>query len=215
MRTGSSAPEAERERIMEQSQQLPLDDVPVDDTRAGRARPRRVAQERAQAARPHMGGDAEATGQALLHERLHERVRHHHVDGIEEAGSRGRDAVGERVCQRLDGVRVTSWIIAPPSQPTVTSVPSKKRRDGPERNSGKIEAWSLLRSSSSRTTADLREALVESLRDEGFTVDCACDGADALVYLRKGGTPGLILLDLMMPRMSGSSSAWSRRPIPC
>ncbi len=52
--------------------------------------------------------------------------------------------------------------------------------------------------------ADLREALVESLRDEGFKVDCACDGADALVYLRKGGTPGLILLDLMMPRMSGS-----------
>jgi two-component system phosphate regulon response regulator PhoB len=52
--------------------------------------------------------------------------------------------------------------------------------------------------------ADLREALVESLRDEGYRVDCACDGADALVYLRKGGQPGLILLDLMMPRMSGA-----------
>jgi CheY-like chemotaxis protein len=52
--------------------------------------------------------------------------------------------------------------------------------------------------------ADLREALVESLREEGYVVDCAGDGVQALAYLRDGGRPGLILLDLMMPRMGGA-----------
>jgi two-component system, chemotaxis family, chemotaxis protein CheY len=51
---------------------------------------------------------------------------------------------------------------------------------------------------------DVREALAEALRDEGYAVDCAGDGEQALHYLRRGGRPGLILLDLMMPRMSGS-----------
>jgi CheY-like chemotaxis protein len=51
---------------------------------------------------------------------------------------------------------------------------------------------------------DVREALVETLREEGYRVDCAGDGEQALEYLRDGGRPALILLDLMMPRMSGS-----------
>jgi CheY-like chemotaxis protein len=51
---------------------------------------------------------------------------------------------------------------------------------------------------------DVREALAETLRDEGYGVECAADGEQALDYLRGGGRPGLILLDLMMPRMSGS-----------
>jgi CheY-like chemotaxis protein len=51
---------------------------------------------------------------------------------------------------------------------------------------------------------DVREALVETLREEGYRVDCAGDGLQALEYLRAGGRPSLILLDLMMPRMSGS-----------
>jgi CheY-like chemotaxis protein len=51
---------------------------------------------------------------------------------------------------------------------------------------------------------DVREALAETLRDEGYIVDCAGDGEQALHYLRRGSRPGLILLDLMMPRMSGS-----------
>lgn len=51
---------------------------------------------------------------------------------------------------------------------------------------------------------DVREALAETLRDEGYEVECAADGEQALGYLRAGGRPGLILLDLMMPRMSGS-----------
>ena len=51
---------------------------------------------------------------------------------------------------------------------------------------------------------DVREALAEALRDEGYTVECAVDGEQALEYLRTGQRPGLILLDLMMPRMTGS-----------
>jgi CheY-like chemotaxis protein len=51
---------------------------------------------------------------------------------------------------------------------------------------------------------DVRDALAETLRDEGYAVECATDGVEALSYLRGGGRPGLILLDLMMPRMSGS-----------
>ena len=98
---------------MEQGQQLPLDDVAVDDARAGHARPRRVAQECAQSAGPHVGGDPQAAGQALLDERLHQRVRHHHLDGLEEAGSQAGHPLRERVRQRLDGVRGTRWIISP------------------------------------------------------------------------------------------------------
>src|SRR5262249_50101104 len=42
---------------------------------------------------------------------------------------------------------------------------------------------------------DVREALAETLREEGYAVDCACDGEEALQYLREGRRPGLILLD--------------------
>jgi len=51
---------------------------------------------------------------------------------------------------------------------------------------------------------DVREALVETLRDRGYAVESAADGEQALQLLRGGARPGLILLDLMMPRMSGS-----------
>jgi CheY-like chemotaxis protein len=51
---------------------------------------------------------------------------------------------------------------------------------------------------------DVREALVETLRDRGYAVEAAPDGEQALHLLRGGARPGLILLDLMMPRMSGS-----------
>ena len=51
---------------------------------------------------------------------------------------------------------------------------------------------------------DVREALVETLRDRGYEVESAGDGEQALELLHNGVRPGLILLDLMMPRMSGS-----------
>jgi CheY-like chemotaxis protein len=51
--------------------------------------------------------------------------------------------------------------------------------------------------------ADIRHALCEILRDEGYDVRWAAHGRDALVQLRSGTRPELILLDIMMPVMSG------------
>lgn len=51
---------------------------------------------------------------------------------------------------------------------------------------------------------DLRNALGDVLREEGYAVVCAADGAEALEWLRTHPQPpGIILLDLMMPTMSG------------
>ena len=48
-----------------------------------------------------------------------------------------------------------------------------------------------------------RHSLARVLRDEGFEVECARHGLVALGRLRGGSRPGLILLDLMMPIMTG------------
>ena len=61
---------------------------------------------------------------------------------------------------------------------------------------------------------DVREALAETLRDEGYDVACAADGEEALQYLRGGARPGVILLDLMMPRMSGAEFRMVQRDDP-
>ena len=37
---------------------------------------------------------------------------------------------------------------------------------------------------------DVRESLSEALRDEGYAIECAVDGEQALEYLRSGGRPG-------------------------
>lgn len=49
----------------------------------------------------------------------------------------------------------------------------------------------------------IRESIVEVLEDEGYVVDFAGDGLQALTALQDGRVPDLILLDLMMPRMNG------------
>lgn len=49
---------------------------------------------------------------------------------------------------------------------------------------------------------DGRELLHAFLGDEGFHVEVACNGKDALAKLEKS-RPRLVLLDLMMPVMSG------------
>lgn len=49
----------------------------------------------------------------------------------------------------------------------------------------------------------IRDALTEFLEEEGYRVVGAANGQEALNMLRKGLVPNLILLDLMMPVMSG------------
>ena len=50
---------------------------------------------------------------------------------------------------------------------------------------------------------DLRESLSQALRDHGFTVTQAGNGQQALDLLHSGIRLGVILLDLMMPVLSG------------
>jgi CheY-like chemotaxis protein len=51
--------------------------------------------------------------------------------------------------------------------------------------------------------AEIREALAALLADAGYAIVCCADGAEALARLERGPLPGGILLDLMMPRMTG------------
>lgn len=50
---------------------------------------------------------------------------------------------------------------------------------------------------------DIRETLAELLHSEGYSVRLAEDGQKALQSLETGVKPDLILVDLMMPKMSG------------
>jgi CheY-like chemotaxis protein len=50
---------------------------------------------------------------------------------------------------------------------------------------------------------DIREILSSLLSRQGFRVITAADGGEAMERLQAGERPGLILLDLMMPHVSG------------
>jgi len=50
---------------------------------------------------------------------------------------------------------------------------------------------------------DIRDALCELLRDEGYEAIAVANGEEALTYLKAGNLPCVILLDLMMPVMDG------------
>ncbi len=52
--------------------------------------------------------------------------------------------------------------------------------------------------------ADVREAIAEALENDGFEVDRAAGGEEALERLRSGPRPSVILLDLLMPGMDGT-----------
>jgi CheY-like chemotaxis protein len=52
---------------------------------------------------------------------------------------------------------------------------------------------------------DIREVMQDVLASEGFRVDVARDGLDALRMLEHEAPPPLILLDMMMPRMDGET----------
>jgi two-component system OmpR family response regulator len=49
---------------------------------------------------------------------------------------------------------------------------------------------------------DIREVLVEALRDDGYRVDWAADGIHGLEKARQG-RPALVILDLMLPGLDG------------
>ncbi len=53
--------------------------------------------------------------------------------------------------------------------------------------------------------ADLREVLCEVLNDEGYATAVAGSGREALDYLKLNQPPALILLDVGMPDMDGTS----------
>ncbi|MFI5272309.1 MAG: response regulator [Ktedonobacterales bacterium] len=53
--------------------------------------------------------------------------------------------------------------------------------------------------------ADLRLSLRFLLESEGYSVDEARDGGEALAYLRDHTEPIVVLLDLMMPRVDGTA----------
>ena len=61
---------------------------------------------------------------------------------------------------------------------------------------------------------DLSSGLRQTLEEEGYAVETAKDGIEALEALSKGDRPSVILLDLMMPRMDGWQflSEWRSRP---
>jgi DNA-binding response OmpR family regulator len=50
---------------------------------------------------------------------------------------------------------------------------------------------------------DIRQPLASFLESEGYRVECAENGKVALEKLSRGLRPGLILLDMKMPVMSG------------
>ena len=52
---------------------------------------------------------------------------------------------------------------------------------------------------------DIREILQYVLGEEGYRVDVASDGFDALGKLENGAPPAVILLDMMMPHMDGAT----------
>jgi CheY-like chemotaxis protein len=58
---------------------------------------------------------------------------------------------------------------------------------------------------------DMRTALTHFLADDGFSVHTARNGREALTLLAEIESPGLILLDLMMPVMDGSQFLAERR----
>ncbi len=60
---------------------------------------------------------------------------------------------------------------------------------------------------------DVRDCLLTALRTEGYSVDAAVDGVDALHAVRDR-RPDVVVLDLMMPVMDGRSFLAAHRADP-
>jgi two-component system response regulator MprA len=61
---------------------------------------------------------------------------------------------------------------------------------------------------------DIRDSLRDVLIDEGFRVEVAADGLEALAILRRLPRPSVILLDWMMPRCDGPAFLSERQKDP-
>jgi CheY-like chemotaxis protein len=61
---------------------------------------------------------------------------------------------------------------------------------------------------------DCLEALRFLLQDEGYHVEVARHGQEALDYFRQGGRPAVVILDLLMPVMDGLEFLRRRRDDP-
>jgi CheY-like chemotaxis protein len=62
---------------------------------------------------------------------------------------------------------------------------------------------------------DLREIFADALRFEGYTVECARNGREAIEWLHAHpGERWVVLLDLMMPVMDGAAFLAQRRQDP-
>ena len=70
----------------------------------------------------------------------------------------------------------------------------------PEKSSGEAPRPRILVVEDDAAT---REGIDALLREQGLAVETACNGNEALAYLKSAGQPLLILLDLTMPGMSG------------
>jgi len=51
---------------------------------------------------------------------------------------------------------------------------------------------------------DIRESLRDVFEDQGYVVRCAANGLEGLEVLRSGDPPAVVILDLLMPVMSGT-----------
>ena len=62
--------------------------------------------------------------------------------------------------------------------------------------------------------AAIRESLAECLELEGHPVRAVADGPSALAWLEQGNRPRVVLLDLVMPVMSGDELVKVLRAVP-
>jgi CheY-like chemotaxis protein len=62
--------------------------------------------------------------------------------------------------------------------------------------------------------AAIRESLAECLELEGHPVRAVADGPSALAWLEEGNRPRMVLLDLIMPVMSGEELVKVLRAVP-
>ena len=51
--------------------------------------------------------------------------------------------------------------------------------------------------------ADIRKILTKRLSDKGFSVETACTGYEVLGCLRTKNLPDIVILDILLPEMSG------------